>query len=139
MVNQPFGEFLRTVRKDKKISLRKLEELTDISFSHLSKIERGEYTPTRESVEVIAKSLELNEDECLLSAGYAPNKIINQDNTYDSLAEINKLAEKYGIEQMGFFDIDEWKNLGPDDVKMIEEHFKMIVRLAKERNEEKEE
>jgi hypothetical protein len=35
------------------------------------------------------------------------NKINQQDDTYDSLAEINKLVKKCGIEDMGFFDIEQ--------------------------------
>lgn len=74
-------------------------------------------------------------------ADYLSGRIdtINQnsnDKKFDSLSEINELVKKYGIEQMGFFDIEEWKNLSSDDIRMVEEHFKMIVKLAKERNKE---
>lgn len=37
---------LREIREDKSISLRKLSELTNISVSQLSKIERNESEPT---------------------------------------------------------------------------------------------
>lgn len=76
LIYKTFGEFLRENRKDKKISLRKLEELTEISFSHLSKIERGEYQPSRDSVISIAEALELDEDVCMIMAGYAPSDLL---------------------------------------------------------------
>lgn len=66
------GEFLKTERRKKKISLRNLEGLSGISFSHLSKIERGEYTPSRTTVSLIARALNLDEDKLLVMAGYSP-------------------------------------------------------------------
>lgn len=70
------GEFLRQYRNEHKISLRKLEEMTDgrVSFSHLSKIERGEFQPSKTTVALIAKALKLNINELFLMAGYAPQE-----------------------------------------------------------------
>lgn len=65
-----FGEYLRAKRKDKNMSLRKLEEVSGISFSYLGKLERGENTPTKEMIEVLAKILELEEYDMLVLAGY---------------------------------------------------------------------
>lgn len=65
------------------------------------------------------------------------NKINKHDETYDSLAEINKMIKEFGIEDMGFFDIEKWKSLSPDDVDEIRRHFEWVAQKAKERNEEK--
>lgn len=71
--NNKIGEFLREYRKENNgITLRELSKRTGISFSHLSKIERGEHNPTKDTLFIIAEALDLNEDELYLMAGYAP-------------------------------------------------------------------
>lgn len=149
------GELLRELRG--KEPLRSVAERTGLSHSYIADIEkgfrRGTKTPINPSVDTLkrfADAYGYSFEKLMEKAGYLSNldedtakkvkkqaELIDHD-TFDSLAEINKLVKKYGIEQMGFFDIEEWKNLGPEDVRLIEEHFKLIVKLAKERNEEKE-
>ncbi|WP_249871574.1 helix-turn-helix domain-containing protein [Oceanobacillus saliphilus] len=67
------GNFLRNYRKNERnISLRELSDLTGISFSHLGKIERGEYTPSRTTVTTLATALGLDKNKLLLMSGFAP-------------------------------------------------------------------
>lgn len=54
---------LREIRKSKNISLEKLSELTNISKSHLSNIERGEKEPTLSVLIRIALALKVDEKE----------------------------------------------------------------------------
>ncbi len=66
----------RRVYVDK--SLRALAEETGISFSHLSKIERGEHTPSKEMLKTLAEHLEMSEYDLFVMAGYqieAENKM----------------------------------------------------------------
>jgi HTH-type transcriptional regulator, competence development regulator len=157
-----FGDYLRKLREENKLSIRQLALYSKVSASYLSQIEKGiRGVPTPEILQKLSKPLKITYEELMEAAGYLPNGVqlpifVEKDGncsmdsadimqyvaeasnkTYDSLAEINKLVEKYGIEQMGFFDIEEWKNLGPEDIRMLEAQFKLIVQLAKERNEEK--
>jgi transcriptional regulator with XRE-family HTH domain len=69
------GEVLRDKRKSKGYSLRKLEELSGISYSHLSKIERGEIKPTKETINSICKALEEDPEPILLLAGYPTDNL----------------------------------------------------------------
>ncbi|MDY0394743.1 helix-turn-helix domain-containing protein [Virgibacillus halophilus] len=68
------GEYLRSYRKDNDITLRELSKKTGISFSHLSKIERGEHTPTKTTLSILADALLLDKSELYVKAGYAPLK-----------------------------------------------------------------
>lgn len=52
----------------------------------------------------------------------------------DSLIEIIDLMNDAGIEDSGFFDIEEWKNLSPEDMIEIKKHFEWVAQKAKERN-----
>ncbi|MCM3739188.1 helix-turn-helix domain-containing protein [Oceanobacillus luteolus] len=66
-----FGEFLKAYRtEEKNMSLRDFADLIGISFSHLSKIERGEHVPSKTTVSMIANALGLEKDKLFLLAGY---------------------------------------------------------------------
>ncbi|HJJ07564.1 MAG TPA: helix-turn-helix transcriptional regulator [Clostridiaceae bacterium] len=54
---------LKEIREEKNITLRKLSEVTGISKSHLSYIERGEREPTLSVVVRIALALNIDEKE----------------------------------------------------------------------------
>lgn len=71
-----FGRFLKEKRtnRNEKISMRELARRTSIDPSYISRIEKGEYTPSRELVISIAKALNENQDEFLIKAGYTPSK-----------------------------------------------------------------
>ncbi|MFD0712288.1 helix-turn-helix domain-containing protein [Paenibacillus sp. GCM10027626] len=68
-----FGQLLREGRKQQQMTLRDLEARSGVSYSQLSKIERGESVPLRTNVEKLADALGGNRDEWLYSAGYLPD------------------------------------------------------------------
>ncbi|WP_188858923.1 helix-turn-helix domain-containing protein [Oceanobacillus indicireducens] len=66
-----FGEFIKAYRtKEKDMNLREFAKLTGISYSHLSKIERGEHVPSKTTISMFADALGLEKDKLLLLAGY---------------------------------------------------------------------
>lgn len=69
-MSNKLGEFIRSVRLEKDISLRKLAEISDVSFSHLSKVERGDHVPSKDIIEKLSASLEVSEYDLLILAGY---------------------------------------------------------------------
>ncbi|MFS0647456.1 helix-turn-helix domain-containing protein [Siminovitchia sp. 179-K 8D1 HS] len=134
-----FSKYLKKLREENKLSIRQLALYSNVSPAYLSQIENGSRgTPSPEVLKKLYKPLKVPYENLLRAAGYIDEEKKDPYNTnFNPLSEINELVEKYGIEQMGFFDIEEWKNLSPEDVRLIEEHFKMIVKLAKERNKKK--
>lgn len=67
-----FGEFIRAYRtEEKNMNLRDFSDLIGISYSHLSKIERGEHIPSKTTVTMIAEAFDLEKDKLYLLAGYA--------------------------------------------------------------------
>lgn len=98
MEQDSFGKIIRGYRERKHKSLRQLENQTGISFSHLSKIERGEYKPPREKLIAISSALAIPEEETnkiLLSAEYAPlnNQEANKQDTHESHVNISEFLE----------------------------------------------
>lgn len=51
-----FGEYIRSIREDEKLPLRKVAAILDIDSSVLSKIERNERKPTTEMIPLLAIS-----------------------------------------------------------------------------------
>lgn len=68
------GSFIKEYRKNNEnLTLRGLSDLTGISFSHLGKIERGEHTPTKETLNIIANALGIDKNKLYVKAGYTPD------------------------------------------------------------------
>lgn len=68
-MNSTFGTVIRNRRKEWGLSLRNLADLVGISYTYLSKIERGVLLPPSEGVIIeMASALELDPDEVLALA-----------------------------------------------------------------------
>ncbi|MBT2735182.1 helix-turn-helix domain-containing protein [Bacillus sp. ISL-7] len=137
-----FNEYLKKLRKENNLSIRQLALYSDVSSAYLSQIETGSRgIPSPDVLKKLCKPLKVSYEELMQAAGYIEeenqSKISKHDETYNSLAEINKMVKEFGIEDMGFFDIEKWKNLSPDDVDEIRRHFEWVAQKAKERNEDK--
>ncbi|NEY20529.1 helix-turn-helix transcriptional regulator [Bacillus ginsengihumi] len=122
------AERLRSLRKLNKLTQKDIADFLGITESGYGYYEQGRREPSLDTLRKLA-------DKYGVSVSYLTGEDDKSHDYYDSLAEITKLVKEYGLDQIGFFDIEEWKNLSPEDVRMIEEHFKMIVKLAKERNQ----
>ena len=53
------GERLRLIRKENKLTLKDLSERADLSVPYLSDMERGEVNPSIESLQKVAKALNM--------------------------------------------------------------------------------
>jgi len=135
------GSRIKHLREEKEWSQRELADRVGINYSVINRIELDKRP---------VKDLEISKfaDVFSVSTDFLVGKIDTRNNssiknniktveTYDSLGEINEIIKELGIEDMGFFDIDKWKNLSPDDVEEIRKHFEWVAHKAKERNEEK--
>lgn len=140
-----FGVYLAEIReKSGYKSQRQLAIAAGIAPATLSRIEGGTQEPSPSTLKKLSVHLkDISYEDLMQAAGYIEESSeINVDTknlnaSFSPLDEINKLVKKYGVEDMGFFDIKEWENFGPEDIKMLDEQFKLIVKLAKERNKEK--
>ena len=78
-----FGELLKRLRKDKKISQRQLAELVGIDFTYISKIENGMMEPPAEDKIIkIADVFGEDPDELLIAAKKVPShfqKVITEN------------------------------------------------------------
>lgn len=74
-----FGQRLRELRKEKRLSQKALAEIVGINFTYLSKIENERLDfaqfPSEELIRKLAKALEGDEDELLILAQKIPEQI----------------------------------------------------------------
>ncbi len=70
-----FGQYIRQVREDNGLSLRKVAEMIEITPSLLSKIERGIENASEEVIINLAKQYQLNEDILLAMNGKVSSKL----------------------------------------------------------------
>lgn len=134
---------LNQLRKERKKTQQQIADFLKITRPAYTAYERGTRQPDYETLQKLADFFLVTTDYLLgrteMSEEYSEQDKIKteDDETYDSLAEITKLVKEFGIEQFGFFDIEKWKNLSPEDVDDIRKHFEWVAEKAKARNEEK--
>ncbi|HEX6310291.1 MAG TPA: helix-turn-helix transcriptional regulator [Acidimicrobiia bacterium] len=78
------GEFIRDQRRNARLSLRKLSELTGISNPYLSQIERGLREPSAKILQAIARGLQISAETLYVRAGILDQR----DEAHDVVEEI---------------------------------------------------
>ncbi|MGE4541740.1 MAG: helix-turn-helix domain-containing protein [Bacteroidales bacterium] len=89
---EKFGLYIRTLREQAKLPLRKLASSLDIDQSTLSKIERGERQFTSEMVPKLAKvfSIEYKDLQIMFLKEKLLSDLTNQDFAIEALTEVQK-------------------------------------------------
>jgi HTH-type transcriptional regulator, competence development regulator len=71
MYNKEFGEYLRSLRKRKNLSIKELQKLSGVSDAYISQIENGKKPiPTPKTLEKLHKHLDVSLEHLLEKAGY---------------------------------------------------------------------
>ena len=87
-----FGEQIRLLREEAKLSLREVAEQIGIDTSLLGKIERNDRQPTKEKIKLVAKFFNLDEKDLMKEflSDQIAYKIMEEEADIDTL----KVAEK---------------------------------------------
>ncbi len=106
------AEYLRSQRKTARLSLRHLAQLTQVSDSYLSQVERGLYQPSPEVLRAIAKALGIpvarlyerlgwldEEDSAGVSPGEAPASPVDVVSAIEADARLTQ-AQKSALAGM---------------------------------------
>jgi HTH-type transcriptional regulator, competence development regulator len=137
---QTFGERLKHLREKKKQENPKwtqeyVADLVGVARPTYTAYERGTKQPQLDTVNKLADLFGVSADYLLGRTddphGYTAETKTEEENT---LAKINQLIKEYGIEQMGFFDIEKWKSLSEEEIEEIIKHFEWVVHKAREKN-----
>jgi transcriptional regulator with XRE-family HTH domain len=68
VLSERFGEVIRRERESKGISQERLAELADLDRTHVQRLERGRYSPTLDTVESLARALQMLPSELVAHA-----------------------------------------------------------------------
>jgi transcriptional regulator with XRE-family HTH domain len=78
-VSTDLGEFIRDQRRNARLSLRRLSELTGISNPYLSQIERGMREPSAKILQAIARGLRISAETLYVRAGILEQRDDDRD------------------------------------------------------------
>jgi len=67
MIQENLGDYIRQLREEAEMPLRKLAAILDIDQSTLSKLERGERPINRQMLPIIAKTFKVDEKELIVA------------------------------------------------------------------------
>ncbi|MEK3644442.1 helix-turn-helix domain-containing protein [Aeribacillus composti] len=130
-----FGSRLRALRKNKGLSQKEFGKIFNLSESTIGMYERNERKPDFEILDKFASFFGTTTDYLIGRTDNSnPPEKDDIPEELNTLAKINQLIKEYGIEQMGFFDIEKWKSLSEEELEEIIKHFEWVVHKAKEKN-----
>ena len=130
MRNQTWANYVKEKRKSKHLTRRKLAELAKIDPSYVTLIERDGYVPRKDKVLEIAKSLEVDPNQILLMAGYAPEGI--QPREFLQKIENIKLEESFDDDMLRV--LKEISALQPKEQREVAKMITAYVNVIKEKS-----
>jgi transcriptional regulator with XRE-family HTH domain len=92
MKQETFGEYIRKLREENEMPLRKLAAQLDIDQSTLSKIETNQRQPTREMIPILAKVFKIDIKE--LKVRFLSEKILYELQDEEHGLDALKVAEQ---------------------------------------------
>ncbi|RDY69104.1 XRE family transcriptional regulator [Halobacillus trueperi] len=123
------GKRIKYLRDKNNLSQKRLSEAIGVSNVQLSRYESGARQPDYETLRTIADYFDVSIDY-LFGRSVPTERVGNEE--YDSINEINRLLEKYDIDDMAFFDIEKWKSMSPEQIKELESYFQYLVQKSKD-------
>ncbi len=129
MRNQSWANYIKEKRKLKHLTRRKLAELAKIDPSYVTLIERDGYIPRKDKVQDIARALEVDANQILLMAGYAPDGIPPME--FLQKMENMKLEESFEEEML--IVMKQISTLNPKEQKKVAQMITAYVSVIKEK------
>lgn|SRR3989338_555750 len=125
MNNKALGANIRRLRKENRLTLEQLDQLTGLHYTYLAKIERGSKEPSLGALYKIARALDAAPDILL------KEKLTAKELAVDKLCKLFKNKKTKDIEfvialaKMVFSKISKNKNCPEDDInRLIRMHYK---------------
>lgn len=95
MEAKEFGEYLKGLRKGKKLTIRQLDLYSGVSNSYISQMERGERgIPSPDILRKLSKPLGVEYVTLMERAGHIERETINDQARNDVLEEYNRLPQE---------------------------------------------
>lgn len=128
-----YGDRLKELRNNKGLSQKELTDRLKLNRSTYARYETSTTQPDFETLKKLADFYDVSVDYIL---GRTDNPSPVNSNNFEPLLEIKKIAKELGIENLSFYDLEEWKNFTKEDIEDIKKHFEYIAYRARKRKEE---
>ncbi|MCC3359119.1 helix-turn-helix domain-containing protein [Bacillus sp. REN16] len=150
------GDTIKANREEMNLTLRGFSKLTGVSFSQLSKIERGEHRPTRETIDKISQHIRAQKVWLYMMAGYSEKfletfekaKKETEQNPFAYIADEDKemvrsfVTTQHIQESPSHYSANGWEafiakmesmKLSPQDLEEIVENYQNIRTIVLKR------
>jgi HTH-type transcriptional regulator, competence development regulator len=141
-MSEILGKRLKYIREKKGYAQKFVAEKIGIKNNTLSGYESGRREPDSDTLRKLAQFYEVSTDFIIGvsnnyydSSTYKSNHVDEQPGTYNPLNTIRNYLKDKGeqLDQFGFFNVNEWEGLTPEEVEEILEDFEMMFERAKKR------
>ncbi|KMM38618.1 hypothetical protein AB986_04905 [Alkalihalobacillus macyae] len=122
-----FGIRLKELRKSKRITQKELSRILKLSESAVSMYERDEREPSFETLKALSELFEVSRAYLLGDTDDPQHSSNNSDKNYDSLSEINKILTDLGVTDFFMHNIEDWKDLNPEQVDELRRDFESFL------------
>lgn len=126
------GSRLKSLRVSKALTQADMANKIDVARTTYAMYEQNKREPDNEVLERIADFFDVTVDY-LLGRTDLPGPVGQK---YNPMSEINHLLKKYNLDQSGFFDIEKWKAMGPEEIRELESYFEFITSRAQQKSSE---
>ena len=127
LTQNELGEYLKEIRLKRGFSLRRVDELTDITYSHLNMIENGIRNVTPALLKNLAQLYKIDYLDLYEKAGYI-DLIENEkkDNKYTHLPVLGRIPAGIPIEMIE--DVIDYEDISEDMLKGGKEYFALKIK-----------
>lgn len=124
------GSRLKSLRVSKKLTQADMAHRIAVARTTYAMYEQNKREPDNEILERIADFFDVTIDY-LLGRTDVPGPV---NRNFNPLDEINHIIKKYDIDQSGFFDLEKWKAMGPEEIRELKSYFEFITSRAKKKH-----
>ncbi|AKG05556.1 transcriptional regulator [Salimicrobium jeotgali] len=133
MADSVLGARLRKLREQHELTQKRAASIFGLTNFQLSRYEKGQTNPDPDLIRKFAEYFEVTTDY-LLGRSDDPNQ--TEDENFDPLEELKQFMIENNMQDMdlGFYDIEKWKQLSREDIEDVKKHFEYVLHRAQERN-----
>ncbi|MYL50287.1 helix-turn-helix domain-containing protein [Halobacillus litoralis] len=125
------GQRMKYLRQSKKMTQSELAEKLNITRGTYAHYEIEKRKPDYDTLQKIADFYDVSTDYLL---GRTEQQTSTKNSApFDPLQELNKIFEKYDVQDAGFWDIEKWKEMTPEDLRSLEDYFEYLYNKSKNR------
>lgn len=127
-----FGEQLKKLREQRKLSVNQLAMYAGVSAAAISRIENGHRgVPKPTTIKKLADALKIPYEQLMDIAGYmTAGEIREQPPEYRTIYDV---AAERDIKDLWLFETEKWDLLSREDILNLEQYFHFLVNEAQKR------